>query len=63
MLWWPRENTPHILVQPAQRYASQQSAVDWFDFWLNEDEDPDPAKATQYARWKGLTEPKIREKK
>jgi hypothetical protein len=51
LLWWWRQNTPHILVQPAQRYASQQSVVDWFDFWLNRHEDSDPSKADQYARW------------
>jgi dipeptidyl aminopeptidase/acylaminoacyl peptidase len=54
MLWWSKENTPHQLVQPAQRYASQQSAVDWFDFWLNDHEDLDSAKADQYARWREL---------
>jgi len=47
-------NTPHILVQPAERYASQQSIVDWFDFWLNNHEEPDPAKTEQYARWREL---------
>ena len=25
----------HALQNPAQAYASQQGAVDWFDFWLN----------------------------
>jgi hypothetical protein len=54
MLWWWKENTPHVLIQPAQRYASQQSAVDWFDFWLNGHEDKDPAKAEQYIRWRQL---------
>jgi hypothetical protein len=28
--------------------------VDWFDFWLNGHEDPDPEKADQYRRWRGL---------
>ena len=54
MLWWARENTPHILVQPVQRYCSQESAVEWFDFWLNEHKDLDPDKADQYARWETL---------
>ncbi len=54
MRWWWRQNTPHILIQPAQRYASQQSAVDWFDFWLNGREDPDASKAEQYAHWREL---------
>jgi hypothetical protein len=54
MLWWWKENAPHILVQPVQRYVSQQSAVDWFDFWLNDREDIDPAKAREYIRWRAL---------
>jgi hypothetical protein len=32
----------------------QGGAVDWFRFWLKGEEDPDPAKAEQYARWRGL---------
>jgi hypothetical protein len=54
LLWWWKGGATHILVQPAQRYASQQSAVDWFDFWFNGHEDSDPLKADQYARWKKL---------
>ena len=54
MLWWWRQNTPHILVQPAQRYASQETVVDWFDFWLNHHEDPEPGKQAQYLRWRDL---------
>jgi dipeptidyl aminopeptidase/acylaminoacyl peptidase len=54
MLWWWKENAPHILVQPSQRYASQQANVDWFDFWLNDHEDPDPGKIEQYRRWRVL---------
>ena len=29
-----------------------QGMVDWFRFWLQESEDPDPAKAEQYERWR-----------
>jgi hypothetical protein len=32
----------------------QQGAVDWFTFWLKGEEDPDPNKALQYARWREL---------
>ena len=53
-LWWWKGDVSHILVQPAQRYASQQSAVDWFDFWLNDREDTDPQKQEQYVRWRRL---------
>jgi hypothetical protein len=28
--------------------------VDWFRFWLKNEEDPDPAKAEQYKRWREL---------
>jgi hypothetical protein len=34
--------------------VSQQATVDWFSFWLNNHEDPDPAKAEQYKRWREL---------
>ncbi len=54
MLWLRSENAPHILVQPRHRFFSQQTAVDWFDFWLNGHEDPDPGKKEQYARWREL---------
>jgi hypothetical protein len=34
--------------------ASQQGNADWFRFWLKGEEDPDPAKAQQYVRWREL---------
>lgn len=54
MIWLRRENAPHILVKPRERYVSQETSVDWFDFWLNGHEDPDPAKVEQYKRWRSL---------
>jgi dipeptidyl aminopeptidase/acylaminoacyl peptidase len=44
----------HVLQNPAQRLASQGGTVDWFSFWLKGEEDPDPRKAAQYARWRVL---------
>jgi len=44
----------HILQKPLERMASQQGNVDWFRFWLKGEEDSDPLKATQYARWREL---------
>ena len=44
----------HILVKPWERMISQQGDVDWFCFWLKGEEDADPAKAEQYARWREL---------
>lgn len=46
----------HILEKPWERMTSQQGSVDWFCFWLKGEEDPDPAKAKQYARWRKLRE-------
>lgn len=48
------EHGVHILQNPAQRLASQGATVDWFRFWLKGEEDPNPAKAEQYARWREL---------
>jgi dipeptidyl aminopeptidase/acylaminoacyl peptidase len=39
---------------PSHRYAIYERNVDWLNFWLKGQEDPDPAKAEQYARWRGL---------
>jgi dipeptidyl aminopeptidase/acylaminoacyl peptidase len=44
----------HVLVKPWERLVSQQATVDWFSFWLQGYEDPDPAKAAQYVRWRKL---------
>ena len=46
----------HILANPVARLASQGGTVDWFRFWLQDSEEPDPAKAEQYVRWRGLRE-------
>ena len=42
----------HVLVRPWNRLAAQSAAADWFYFWLERQQDPDPAKAEQYRRWK-----------
>jgi hypothetical protein len=47
-------STEYILSNPAARTASQGGTVDWFWFWLKGEEDPDPAKSEQYARWREL---------
>ncbi|WP_035352140.1 hypothetical protein [Edaphobacter aggregans] len=44
----------HIHQKPLERLESQQGNVDWFRFWLQGYEDPDPAKQTQYERWRVL---------
>lgn len=44
----------HELTNPGVRLASQGGSVDWFRFWLQGYEDPNTAKAEQYARWRKL---------
>jgi len=52
MLYYP--DGSHNLIKPGERMTSQGGAVDWFRFWLKGEEDPDPAKADQYARWRRM---------
>jgi hypothetical protein len=44
----------HQKWRPAQRLASYERALDWFDFWLKGKIDPAPQKAAQYERWWAL---------
>jgi dipeptidyl aminopeptidase/acylaminoacyl peptidase len=44
----------HIKWQPAHRLAIYARNVDWFDYWLNGHDDPDPSKVEQYRRWDAL---------
>jgi dipeptidyl aminopeptidase/acylaminoacyl peptidase len=52
LIYFP--NGQHILQAPLERLASQGGNVDWFRFWLQDYEDPDPAKAEQYVRWRQM---------
>jgi len=45
---------PHWTVNPLHRWRSLSAHTDWFRFWLQRYEDPDPAKRDQYARWREL---------
>ncbi|EIL98354.1 dipeptidyl aminopeptidase [Rhodanobacter thiooxydans] len=45
-------NEPHQKFQPRHKLAVYNRNLDWFRFWLQGHEDPDPAKAAQYARWR-----------
>ncbi len=44
----------HQKWQSAHRLAVYKRNLDWFRFWLQDIEDPDPAKAGQYERWRKL---------
>jgi hypothetical protein len=39
-------------IKPWERITAQQGDVDWFCFWLKDEEDHDPEKAEQYTRWR-----------
>jgi dipeptidyl aminopeptidase/acylaminoacyl peptidase len=52
MIVYPHED--HVKREPAHRLLIYQRNIDWFRFWLKGEEDPDPAKAEQYARWREL---------
>jgi hypothetical protein len=54
MIWMPR--TEHDPIRPAERMTAQQGSVDWFCFWMKEEEDQDPTKTQQYRRWRQLRE-------
>jgi dienelactone hydrolase len=49
-------NGSHSESKPKLIFASMETNADWFDFWLNQHEDPDKAKAAQYVRWRNLRE-------
>jgi dipeptidyl aminopeptidase/acylaminoacyl peptidase len=44
----------HMIVKPWERRVAEEGLVDWFCFWLKHEEDADPQKADQYARWRDL---------
>jgi dipeptidyl aminopeptidase/acylaminoacyl peptidase len=46
----------HIKWQAAHLHAIATRNLDWFRFWLQDFEDPSPAKAEQYQRWRELRE-------
>jgi dipeptidyl aminopeptidase/acylaminoacyl peptidase len=54
LVYYPDES--HLFHQPRHRVAAMNENLDWFDFWLLGKEDPDPAKAEQYARWRHMRE-------
>jgi len=47
-------NELHHVNQPKHRYEIYERNVDWFRFWLKNEEDNDPAKKEQYDRWRRM---------
>ena len=46
----------HVITNPVIRLAAQEGNLDWFRFWLQGYEDPNPLKAAQYERWRRMRE-------
>lgn len=46
--------TGHNIVLPRLKKESAERNLDWFRFWLLDEEDPDPAKVEQYERWRKM---------
>lgn len=46
----------HHISQPKHRYQMYERNLDWFRFWLKNEEDEDPAKKEQYERWRTMRE-------
>jgi dipeptidyl aminopeptidase/acylaminoacyl peptidase len=49
-------NDDHTPEHPEARLATMQRNVDWYRFWLQGYERPDPEDAQQYVRWRKLRE-------
>lgn len=52
LIYFP--NGEHVHQRPLERLASQQGDVDWFRYWLQGYEDPDPSKKYQYKSWERM---------
>jgi dipeptidyl aminopeptidase/acylaminoacyl peptidase len=47
-------NEPHQKFQPRHKLAAYERNIDWFRYWLQGYEDPDPAKRDQYQHWREM---------
>jgi dipeptidyl aminopeptidase/acylaminoacyl peptidase len=57
---WISPAGTHDVFQVGQRLQVTQLLIDWFRFWLTEEEDPATEKLDQYRRWRGLRDASVR---
>lgn len=57
--FWVYPGEGHIFTGPEHRLISMERNLDWFNFWLQDKEDPSPAKEAQYLRWRGLRKKEV----
>ncbi|HVW67408.1 MAG TPA: prolyl oligopeptidase family serine peptidase [Steroidobacteraceae bacterium] len=50
--WYEYPDEGHVKAHPANKWWVYQRNLDWFRFWLKDEEDPNPDKQDQYARWR-----------
>jgi len=50
----------HIKNHPTHRYEIYERNLDWFRFWLRDEEDPSPDKASQFKYWRQLRQESMR---
>lgn len=51
---WVFAHAPHQKFQPKHKLAVYERNLDWFRFWLQGYEDPDPEKTQQYRYWRSM---------
>lgn len=54
--YWFLPNGTHNIYETSALIHTNQLFVDWFRFWLKDEEDPAPEKAEQYSRWRTFRE-------
>ena len=52
---------PHIKFGPRDKLVVYERNLDWFRFWLQGVERPDPPDADQYRAWPGMAEALVAE--
>jgi hypothetical protein len=52
--WYEYPDEGHIKTGPANRWWVYQRNLDWFRFWLKDEEDSTSAKRDQYLRWREM---------
>ena len=54
--WWDYPDETHEKLSSADLWLTQQRNYDWFRFWLQDYEDPNPDKSEEYVRWRAMRE-------
>jgi hypothetical protein len=52
--YWILPDGAHDLYSVGQRMNMTQLLVDWFAFWLKDEEEQDPSRTQQYERWREM---------